>query len=156
MSKKNFDVDAPYRIDTPSLKKEYDIRVRTPQRAEYLRYKSVKRQYRDYRLARFVTFLRVLALVFCIVLFVRLFWSLRGSSSNLTFTGLLDWFSNLNSLDVNVDVGDYVIRGDWGIFNGFKNFLNIFTQSFGVIVWLFSNFLNLLLYCVSFVRFLFS
>lgn len=125
-------------------------------RRDFLSSKSVNRSYRNYRLGQVGTFFRILGLIFCIILFVRLFWSVRSNSSSLTFTGLLDWFSNLNSLDISINVSNYEISGDWGIFNGFKNFLNIFAKAFGVIVWLFANLLNLLLYCISFLQFLFS
>lgn len=131
-------------------------KVKVNARRDFLSSKSVNRSYRNYRLGQVGTFFRVLGLIFFVVLFVRLFWSLRSGSSNLTFAGFLDWFSNLNSLDVNIDVSNFGIRGDWGLLDGLKNFFNIFAKAFGVIVWLFANLLNILLYCISFLQFLFS
>lgn len=125
-------------------------------RRDFLSSKSVNRSYRNYRLGQVSTFFRILGLIFCIILFIRLFWSVRSNSSSLTFTGFLDWFSNLNSFDISINVSSYEISGDWGIFNGLKNFFNIFAKAFGVIVWLFANLLNLLFYCINFLQFLFS
>lgn len=137
--------------DKPSVRE-----MRTAGQNAILSDASSDRNYRRYRMQQAGSMLRILFLVFLVLLGIRIFWQMRNGSSNLSFAGLLDWFSNLNSVEVNVDVGNFFIGGDWGIFDGLRNFFNIFAQAFGVIVWLFSNILNLLLYLVSFVRFIFS
>lgn len=99
-------------------------------------------------------FFRLLLLIgFCIIL-VRVVWRVRGNDTGLTFTGFLEWLSNLNSIDITVNVSNFFIVGDWGWFDFFRNFLNIFAQIFGVIVWFGASFLTVLNYLLSFVLFL--
>lgn len=99
---------------------------------------------------------RLMLLIFIGILFLRVFWVLRGSSNTVNFTGFLEFLSNLNSVDVSISVADFSIGGDWGVFEFLRNFFNIFAQLFGVIVWLFSNIVNLINYLWQFVLFLFS
>lgn len=100
-------------------------------------------------------FLRLIVLVACFILFVRVFSRLRGGDSSLNFSGFLQWLSTLNTVDVSFDVDSFHIGGDWGWFDGFRNFLNFFATLFSVICWCFVNVYNVLLYVVSFLRFLF-
>lgn len=98
---------------------------------------------------------RIIGLIFLIMIAIAVFWKLRGSNNILITENFLEWLSNLNRLDINLNVENFSIRGDWGVFNGLRNFLNIFTSIFGVIIWLFSNLLQLVLYVVDFIRFIF-
>lgn len=98
---------------------------------------------------------RIIGLIFLIMIAIAVFWKLRGSDNILITENFLEWLGNLNRLDINLNVENFSIRGDWGIFNGLRNFLNIFTSIFGVIIWLFSNLLQLVLYIVDFIRFIF-
>lgn len=98
---------------------------------------------------------RIIGLIFLIMIAIGVFWKLRGSDNILITKNFLEWLGGLNRLDINLNVENFSIRGDWGIFDGLRDFLNIFTSIFGVIIWLFSNLLQLVLYIVDFIRFIF-
>lgn len=98
--------------------------------------------------------LRLLLLISCFILFIRIFSRLRGGDSSLSFTGFLEFLSNLNSFDINIDLSDFTIGGDWGIIDGLRRFFNIFGYAFGVLVWVCSNVFNVINYVFQFVRFL--
>lgn len=104
----------------------------------------------------FRVLLRLLSIIAILILFIRLFWRLRGSSNTLNFTGFLKFLSNLNSVDIGaVNINSFVVGGDWGVFNFLRNFFNIFANLFGVVVWLSANVINVIRYLVAFIQFLF-
>lgn len=119
-------------------------------------FENAKRDNRQYFFNSAGIVFRLMLLIFFGIIFLRVFWVLRGSSNTVNFTGFLEFLSNLNSVDINVSVSNFVIGGDWGVFEFLRNFFNIFAQLFGVIVWLFSNIVNVLNYVLQFIFFLFS
>lgn len=98
---------------------------------------------------------RIFFIITLVILFISILWRVRGGQTNLTFTGFLDWLSNLNYVDIDLSFVNMRIGGDWGWFDFMRNFLNIFASVFGVICWLFGNLLNVCLYVLDFLRFLF-
>lgn len=100
-------------------------------------------------------FLSILLILSLLLLFVSLFRK-ANNGSDISFASFLDWLSNLNTFQFNVNIQDFFIYGNWGVFDFLRNFFNIFTGLFGVIVYLFSNLLNLFIYLTQFIVFLYS
>ena len=93
---------------------------------------------------------------FCFVLLVISFVYKTNNSSYLTFRGFLDWLSSVNTTHFSVNVQDFTIVADWGIFNAIRDFLNIFGTMFGIIFFFGANLLNLLLFVSQFLVFIFA
>lgn len=95
-------------------------------------------------------FFRIFFVIICFVLIINIGRILFNGTS-VTFSGLLDFVSNSNFSQINVNIQDFVITADWGLFNGFRDFLNIFASLMGVTFFMVSNLLNLLLFVLNFV-----
>lgn len=92
--------------------------------------------------------------IFFIVVLCRLIFN--SYTGDFTFTGLLQTLVNIpdNSNSFNLLLGNMVITGDWGLFNFFKDFLNLLLDPFRLIVWLSKNIdsaLNYLYYIFIYV-----
>jgi len=98
----------------------------------------------------------VLGIFFTFLLFVALIRNVNGGFTHITFSGLLEYLQNSPTLIPNFAISDFTIISDWGFLDGLRNFLNIFTQIFGLIVWFAKNAINGLLYVFYFVRFIFA
>lgn len=98
---------------------------------------------------------RVLFLFLMAVLIVSLFRRILGGNS-LTFNGLLDYLSNTQGVSIDINISNFSIGGNWGIVDGLRQFFNIFAKLFGVLVWLGSNLINLILFLAQFVSFVFA
>ena len=79
-----------------------------------------------------------------------------NAGTPVTFSSFLNWLGDVNSFHLGVNISDFTISSDWGMFNFFKEFLNIFTTSFGVISFIGSNLINLLVFLGQFLLFLFA
>lgn len=90
---------------------------------------------------------------FVVVIIVVNVFRRANSGVDLSFNGFLSMLSNSNSYSINVNISDFSINADWGLLNGLKNFFNVFANIFGVVVWLGSNLLNLVLFLGQFVAF---
>lgn len=95
-------------------------------------------------------FFRVLFVIICFVLLINIGRILFNGSS-VTFSGFLDFVSNTNFSQINVNIRDFTIVSDWGLFNFLKDFINIFASLMGVTFFMVSNLLNLLLFILNFV-----
>lgn len=76
------------------------------------------------------------------------------SGEDLSFTSFLNWLGDLDSFTINISISDFFIYGNWGILDGLRNFFNIFAQLFGVIVYMGSNAINLIIFAGQFIGFL--
>lgn len=99
----------------------------------------------------------VIGIFLLLLIFIALIRAGQGMlGSNLTFSGLLNFLSNSPAVIAPVNISNFFISSDWGIFNVFRNFFNIFSGLFGVIVWLATNIINIFAYIFYFVRFVFN
>lgn len=89
-----------------------------------------------------------------LLLFIALIRNANGYE-HITFTNFLDYISESPKVIPTLSISDFAITGSWGVFNDLKNFLNIFTQLFGIIVWFGSSILNIFLYAFYFLKFIF-
>lgn len=96
----------------------------------------------------------VFAVLLCFMLIVSLVRK-TASGDPLTFSSLLNWLGNLRSFSLQVNISDFTIVADWGLFNFLRNFLNIFTTSFGILYFLGANLINLLIFIGQFLLFIF-
>lgn len=71
-----------------------------------------------------------------------------------TFTGLVEYMQDAPQVNFG-KFSDYRITSSWGAFNFLRNFFNWFTSMISIGVWLAQSFINLLLYAVYFVQYLF-
>lgn len=100
-------------------------------------------------------FFGVLGLIGIVFLVFAFFKKSQGGSV-LSFSSFLDWLSNRSSFKISINISDYFIGGDWGLFDGFRNFLNIFAQLSGCLAWLGANLINIIIFLAQFLLFLFS
>ena len=99
-------------------------------------------------------FLSVVIVIFTILFIVSYVRSLVGAGE-ITFTSFLEFIQSVPEVSFASNFIDLTILGDWGIFDFLRNFLNIFTNLMSVIVYLFGGLVQLLLYVVYIVRYLF-
>lgn len=95
----------------------------------------------------------ILGFALVILLTISLFRTLSNTSTDLSFTGMLNYFSSVPSMQF-VNIADFTIVADWGIFNFLKNFLNLFAYLFGFSIWFSQNIYNLILWLFYMVRYL--
>lgn len=99
-------------------------------------------------------FLSVVIVIFTILFIVSYVRSLVGAGE-ITFTSFLEFIQTVPEVSFATNFIDLTILGDWGVFDFLRNFLNIFTNLISVIVYLFGGLVQLLLYVVYIVRYLF-
>ena len=92
--------------------------------------------------------------IMILLLFIALIRNAQGWQ-HLSFSSFLDYLTTSPTIIPSFSVTDFAIVSDWGIFNFFRDFFNIFTQTFGVLIWICSSIFNVLLYLFYFVRFIF-
>lgn len=132
-------------------------------RLEYNIYRDFQhnKQIKDFKRSRFNFRVgivsRLLFVILFLIILVRVVSVVRnGSNSNLSFTGFLSFLSTLNTVQINISYTDFLIGGNWGIIDNLRQFFNVFAGVFGVLIWLTSNIVNVLLYIISFIRFVFA
>lgn len=99
-----------------------------------------------------------LFLVFGIILMFLIATALIRQSaglSDISFGGFLNYISNTPSFIPRLNITKFGIVGDWGLFEGLKNFFNIFAKMFGIIIYLGESLLNMLLTLFYFLRYIF-
>ena len=99
---------------------------------------------------------RFLLVSFCVILLVLLFRRFKNNDNSFGFTGLLEFISQLNSVEVNFSIKDFLITDNWGLLNSLRDFFNSFNTILGVLFWLFNNVLNVFRYLLAFILFLFA
>ena len=99
-------------------------------------------------------FIRVIFIIICVLLIFN-FARKLSFNTDLSFSAFLNLLGSVDSFDIKVNISSFTINGDWGLFDGFRNFLNIFANLFGVIVYLGANLVNLFVFIGQFLTFMF-
>lgn len=97
----------------------------------------------------------LIMIVFVMLLVYALFRVFFSSGQTLTFTGLLDTLANFKAPFPNLSIANNAITAEWGIFNFFKDFLNIFINIFDFATFLAKSMTNLASYIFEIIRFVF-
>lgn len=101
--------------------------------------------------------LRVFLSFICIVLIVVTLYSiLTGGDRTMTFRGFLDWISNFKPIFPDLAFVSNEIVDSWGLFDGLKNFINIFIDIFDFALYCVKSALNLVSYITSIIAFMFA
>lgn len=98
----------------------------------------------------------LLSLIFMVLVVVMLFRKFTGNNTIPTFTSFLEMLTSIKTPTIPFsDFSFTTIASDWGIFNGFKSFLNMFVSLFNVLIFLANGLMTLGSYIYFFVRWLF-
>lgn len=92
--------------------------------------------------------------IFVLLLIIALIRNVNGYN-HISFSSFLDYLSNSPKVIPLLSISDFTITGSWGLFEFLRNFLNIFTQLFGIIIWFGSSIINIFLYAFYFLRYIF-
>ena len=98
--------------------------------------------------------IRVVFIVVAILLIINFARKLT-SGADLSFSAFLNWLGNIDYYSISVKISSFTIKGDWGIVDGLRKFFNMFGNLFGVSVYMCANLINLILFLMQFVRFIF-
>lgn len=76
-------------------------------------------------------------LMFLLIINVFAFVLFGTASQPITFTALLDQMKNAPTVDITIGaISDEIkITTDWGVFNGLRDFINIFVYLLAFIIW---------------------
>lgn len=99
-------------------------------------------------------FLSLVIVIFSILFIVSYVRSLFGAS-DLTFTSFLEFIQSVPQVSFSNTFIDMTILGDWGIFEFLRQFINIFTNILSVLIFLFGGLVQLIMYLVYLLRYLF-
>lgn len=131
----------------------------TKEQFREIQFSNSVRRYQSTQRSNFLRFLSgvffLIAVVFFIVVFLRKSYGSSGSSG-LTFVSFLDWLSSRQSFKISVDISSFGVDGNWGVFDFFRVFLDYIAQFSGVLAWLGSNLVNLVIFVGQFLIFVFS
>ena len=126
------------------------------------RYKSYYSADRDYiekvstpRLATSFIVFRVLAIAMFIILVGTLVMKLQGNSSTLTFQSFIEFLQTAPQISPDFAVIPK-FTSEIGIFQFFADFINYLGTIINILVFLFKNLANLVLYVVWFFGWMFS
>lgn len=109
---------------------------------------------RDNSLSRIL--LHILFGFVVVLIIINVFRHVNGfTGSTFGFDNLLSNLSNSNSMQIRFDISAFQIGGDWGIVDGIRRFFNAFATILGVLIWLGTNLINLVLFVAQFARLLF-
>ena len=101
--------------------------------------------------------LKIIFSILALILSVALIFSvirIAFGSDALSFTSILNYSANTPTIDISY-VEYLRIGGDWGLFDGFRNFLNTIMTIFNIGIWMCKNIGNLLLFVFYYVTLLF-
>ena len=88
------------------------------------------------------------------ILFLANYIRLTANNGFLTFEALIERCSQFSSIGMTTLI-DLTITADWSIFNFLRDFINIFTSLFSVIMYLATNVMNSLWFIIQFVSIFF-
>lgn len=101
--------------------------------------------------------LLVFSTLFVIVLIINLYKSASGQGS-VTFTGMLQWLQNFNVgfqvPNLSNAIATFLIRGNWGIVDGLRQFFNLFSTLFGVGYYIIMNLIYTLTFAGKFLYYI--
>lgn len=112
----------------------------------------MKNSVKSATLGKFI--INILFIIICVLLIFN-FARKLVNNADLSFSGFLTWLGTVDSFNIQVDISSFRIGGDWGWFDGLRNFFNIFANLFGVIVYLCANLINLIIFIGQFLAFMF-
>lgn len=95
----------------------------------------------------------VFVILFAILFIISLF-RVMYNNELLTFTGLLETLSDAPTITLPAAL-DYTITADWGFFNFFRQFLNMFTSLFSVLVFVAAAIVQVVIYIYWILNYLF-
>lgn len=98
----------------------------------------------------------LLIIVFSLILLVCLFRALTNSTGTLTFTGFLERLSSFSAPFPDLRILDNTIKNSWGIFDGLRDFINIFIQLFDFTLFLAKSMTNIASYVFDMIKFFFG
>lgn len=78
-----------------------------------------------------------------------------NSGVDISFNGFLVMLQSTRGYSITINISDFAIGGSWGVFDGLRQFFNVFANLFGVLVWLGANLINLILFLGQFLSFIF-
>lgn len=110
----------------------------------------------DYKRELSSRFLLVTIGILVLILVCISFIKKANGLDALSFRSFLTWLGSVNSMPIRVNISDYSIVADWGLLNGLRDFFNIFSTLFGVLVYCCANLINLLIFMSQFLVFIFS
>ena len=93
--------------------------------------------------------IEVLAIIFAIILIANLI-RVTSNSGFLTFESFINQCSNFTSIPL-IRMNDLTISANWGLFNFFRDFINLFTAPLTVSIFLATNVINALWFVIQFV-----
>lgn len=100
--------------------------------------------------------LRIIFVLCVCLLVINLFRRVSGfSNSGFGFSNLMTNLSNSDTMQLSFDISKFQIGGNWGIVDGIRHFFNDFATILGVLIWLGTNLINLILFLAQFARILF-
>ena len=134
---------------------------RSRERAERVKERRAKRSERllikKERRESFNSVAPVLGIVLLVLLVVVLIRRFKGVNSYPTFTGFLEYFTNIKAPSIpflsEVSNG---ITADWGWFNFFRDFLNGFMSIVDVLIFFVNGLISVVSYIVIFFNWLFA
>lgn len=91
-------------------------------------------------------------IIFCLIFIILGNYLRTGVPFDLTFKGFIEYLSNAPSFDMSWSMVDLTIYGDWGIFNGLKDFFNWFTDVWEVCITLFGMVIELIEFVFYFAK----
>lgn len=111
-----------------------------------------------YNTKSYFSALGFLSIVVAILLILSLIGSLRSGASGYTFSfaGLLDYLSDAPTINPSFSLSQFVIGGDWGLFDFLRVFFNFFGKIFGFASWFSALIWNAIEYVAYFFSFIFA
>lgn len=99
--------------------------------------------------------IHILFIFYVCLIIVNVFRHVNGFSGfSFGFDNLLSNLSSTETLQIKFDISSFQIGGNWGIVDGIRQFFNAFATILGVLIWLGTNLINLILFLAQFVRIL--
>lgn len=110
------------------------------------------------RLSQFDGFANIAKISIALLLMVRVVYFLTGNDGNFSFATMLEVLQNAPVIDPNalLNLVEYTIQGNWGLFDFFRDFLNFFPFLINLVVTLVAMMWNVLVYAWYFIRILFG
>ena len=93
---------------------------------------------------------------FVLILLVVNFFRSANNSTNINISSFLNFISNSNIPHIEFSINSFQIAGEWVILDGLRQFINILGSVFGSAVYMAVSVVNIIIYCVYFLAFIFA
>lgn len=97
---------------------------------------------------------KILFIFILILIIINLTRKVNGSEF-VSFSGFLNYISNAPDMRIDFNITKFSISDSWGLFDGFRQMLNVFSVALGFVVYLCSSLVNMLSYSLYFLSYLF-